>query len=275
MSDRTPTPETTHEATDDGPRKLPKALIGAAVVVVILLGAGLWWYFDRDNPDEVDLDTAAQSVSSTTAADTSDPADDTGAGDGTATSAAPSSDLTGTWTVDTTTGEFDFESATGTFAGFRVQEELAGIGAAEAVGRTGDVTGTFAIDGTEVTDAGFTVDMTTITTNESMRDRRVQDALNTAQNPTSTFKLTSPIELGADAATASKVEAKAKGDLTINGITKAVTFPLEARLVDKTIVVVGSLEVTFSDFGVEVPSSPKVVSADDHGKIEIQLLLNR
>lgn len=274
MSDPTPTPEPTREATDVTPRRLPKAVIGAAVVVVILLGAGLWWYFDRDNPDEVDLDTAAQSVSSTTAADASGPADATDDG-GTPSTAAPSTDLSGTWTVDTTTGEFDFESATGTFAGFRVREELAGIGAAEAVGRTGDVTGTFTIDGTEVTDAEFTVDMTTITTNESMRDRRVQDALNTAQNPTSTFELTSPIGLGADAATASKVDAKAKGDLTINGITKAVTFPLEARLVDKTIVVVGSLEVTFSDFDVEVPSSPKVVSADDHGKIEIQLLLNR
>ena len=47
----------------------------------------------------------------------------------------------GTWTIDAETGDFDFETATGTFAGFRVNEELAGIGADTAVGRTGAVTG--------------------------------------------------------------------------------------------------------------------------------------
>ena len=40
------------------------------------------------------------------------------------TSEAATSAIEGTWTVDTETGAFDFESATGTFAGFRVQEAL-------------------------------------------------------------------------------------------------------------------------------------------------------
>lgn len=268
MNDPTPTPSPPPET----PQRTRWVLLATGAVVVLLLGGGLWWFLDRDNPDEVDLDTAAQGVPSTTATSGgTDPGGSEPGGSGTTSS----SDLTGTWKVDSSTGEFDFESATGTFAGFRVKEELVGIGAAEAVGRTGDVTGSMTIDGTEVTDAEFTVDMTTITTNAEMRDRRVQEALNTSQNPTATFKVTSPIELGADAATASKVEAKAKGDLTINGVTKAVTVPLEARLVDQTIVVVGSVEVTFSDFDVEVPSSPKVVSAEDHGKVELQLLLTR
>ena len=69
--------------------------------------------------------------------------------------------------------------------------------------------------------------------------------------------------------------ATAKGDLTINGVTKAVEFPLQAKLVDGTVVVVGSLDVTFSDFGVEVPSAPVVLSVDDHGALELQLLLTR
>ena len=49
--------------------------------------------------------------------------------------------IEGAWTVDTETGEFDYETATGTFAGFRIQEELASIGSTTAVGRTGDVSG--------------------------------------------------------------------------------------------------------------------------------------
>lgn len=272
--DTSPSPAPTQSDPSPPRRRLPRILLVTGVVVALLAGGGLWWFFDRDNPDEVDLDVAAKGVTTTTAAagasESSTPATDSGNG-----SASASGDLTGTWNVDTNSGEFDFESATGTFAGFRIKEELAGIGSTEAVGRTGDVSGSMTIDGTQVTAAEFTVDLTTITTNESMRDRRVQDALGTSQNPTATFRLTSPIDLGADASTASKVEVDAKGDLTVNGVTKSVTFPLQARLVDQTIVVVGSLDITFSDFGVEIPSSPRVVSVEDHGKVELQVLLTR
>lgn len=243
--------------------------VSAVVVVAVLalIGGGLYWFLRDDAPDEVDLDTAAEGVSTTGSTP--------GGSSSTAPGGAAPTGIDGSWTVDTSTGEFDYESATGTFVGFRVQEELASIGAAEAVGRTNAVTGSMTIAGTEVTAATFTVDMTTITTNESRRDRRVQEALNTGQNPTATFTLTAPIDLGADAADGSEVTATAKGDLTINGVTRAVEFPLQAKLVDGTVVVVGSLDVTFSDYGVTVPSAPIVLSVDDHGVLELQLLLIR
>jgi len=47
-----------------------------------------------------------------------------------------------TWAVDTTVGEFSYEDSTGTFVGFRVDEELSGLGSTTAVGRTPDVSGT-------------------------------------------------------------------------------------------------------------------------------------
>lgn len=241
--------------------------VGVAVVALLLVGGGIFWFLRDDAPDEVNLDTAAQGVTTTTA----DESTTTTAGGGTATPDG----IDGTWSVDTSTGAFDYESATGTFVGFRISEELASIGSTEAVGRTNAVSGSMTISGTTVTDARFTVDMTQITTNESRRDNRVQSALNTQQNPNATFTLTEPIELGADAASGAEVTATAKGDLTINGVTKAVEFPLQAKLVDGTVVVVGSLDVTFSDFGVEVPSAPVVLSVDDHGALELQLLLTR
>ena len=49
---------------------------------------------------------------------------------------AATTGIAGTWTVDTSIGEFSFEDSTGTFVGFRVQEELCGIGSTTAVGRT-------------------------------------------------------------------------------------------------------------------------------------------
>ena len=117
--------------------------------------------------------------------------------------------------------------------------------------------------------------MTTITTNESRRDDRVQSALSTDQFPTATFELTEPIELGAGAADGETVTATAVGDLTVKGTTKSIEMAIEAKLVDGTVVIVGSTEITFADFNVEVPSAPVVLSVSDTGTLELQLLLTR
>jgi polyisoprenoid-binding protein YceI len=248
-----------------------KVVIGAVVAVLLVGGLGVWWFLKDDAPEEVSLESAVESVE-TTVPDSSAP-DDTESTDTTGTVA--DGGVSGSWTVDTETGEFDFESATGTFAGFRIQEELSAIGSTTAVGRTGDVTGSITIEDTTLTEASFDVDLTTITTNESRRDDRVQSALATDEFPTGTFTLTEPVELGADAGAGDPVEVTAVGELTLHGVTVPVEIPLEAQLVDDTIVVVGSVDIVFSDFGVEVPSSPVVVSVEDHGIVEMQLLLAR
>jgi polyisoprenoid-binding protein YceI len=232
-----------------------KVGLGIVAAVVLVGAAGLWWFFRDDAPRTVNLENAVASVNETAAS-----------GD-----AVTGTD--GTWRVDSTSGTFDYNSATGTFAGFRIQEKLASIGSTTAVGRTGDVTGTVTIADTTVTAATFSVDLTSITTNQSQRDSRVQQALATSRYPTATFTLTEPIALGDAAATGAKVSVTASGDLTIHGVTQRVEFPLEAQLTKNTIVVVGSIDVTFSDFGVSVPTSPAVVSVDDYGQLELQVLL--
>ncbi|MEZ5320635.1 MAG: YceI family protein [Microthrixaceae bacterium] len=243
--------------------------LGVGALLVVLAAAGLWWFFSGDAPDRVDLETATRGVR-TTLADSSQADGGTGS-----TTNEAADGLDGEWKIDTSTGTFDFKSATGTFAGFRINEVLSGIGSTEAVGRTGDVDGSFTITGTTVTAAKIDVDLSSITTDESMRDRRVQEALATDRYPTATFELSDPIELGADVASGATVEVDATGELTIHGVTRAVTVPLQARLVDGTAVVVGSVDVSFSDYGVKVPSSMRVLSVEDHGTVELQLLLKR
>ena len=235
-----------------------KVLIGSAVVLVVLVGGGLWWLLRDDAPEAVSLDAAVDQVD----------------GDGTtATTAAPASGIEGTWTVDTESGDFDFETASGTFAGFRVDEELSSIGANTAVGRTGEVSGSFTIDGDAVTEGEFEVDLSTLTTNQSLRDGRVQDGLETATFPTATFSLTEPIDLGDGAADGQPVSVTAVGDLRIHGVTESVEIPLEAQLVDGTVAVVGSLDFTLADFDVEAPTGPAVVSVSEDATLEFQLLL--
>jgi polyisoprenoid-binding protein YceI len=177
--------------------------------------------------------------------------------------------------VDSSVGEFSYEDSTGTFVGFRVDEELSGIGSTTAVGRTPEITGTLVVEGTTVAAVTIEADMTAITTNESRRDDKVQDALDTGQFPTATFELTQPIELGDAAASGAPVSVEASGELTIHGVTTRVTIPLEAQLVGDHVVVVGSLDIEFADFGVSVPSAPVVLSAGDEGVVELQLFFSR
>jgi len=246
-----------------------RLVVALAVLVVLLLaaGGGIWWFLRDDAPDAVDLETATQSLDTTSEATT--PAT---AGDETASAATA---VTGTWEVDTSIGEFSFEESTGTFVGFRVQEELSSIGSTTAVGRTPTVTGSITIDGTTLTDAEIEADMTALSTNDSRRDDNVQDALETGEFPTATFTLTEPIDLGDAVETGEATAVDATGDLTIHGVTTTVDLPLEAQVVGDNIVVVGSLDIVMSDFDVEAPSAPIVVSVSDDATIELQLVFTQ
>ncbi|MCO5318690.1 MAG: YceI family protein [Microthrixaceae bacterium] len=247
-----------------------KGSIAAGIALaVVLVAAGVWFLFFRsDAPPKVDLESATEQVTSTTTGDGD------GDGDGaTTTSEAPTpADIEGTWVVDDESGEFDFESATGSFAGYRVQEELASIGSTEAVGRTGEVTGEMAIAGTTMESVQVTVDLSAIESDKPRRDNRVQDALETEEFPTADFELTEPVELGPDAAASEEISVEATGELTIHGVTREVTVELAAQLVDGTAVVVGSIPIELSDFGVEAPSAPMVLSVSEEATIEFQLL---
>jgi len=244
------------------------ALVGVAAFLVLAGAAGLWFFLSGDEPEEVDLETAAGLLSTTTS--TAGPATTVGAEEATS---PPGVD--GTWTVDTSIGSFSFEDATGSFVGFRVAEELASIGATEAVGRTPEVAGTIEIEGSTLVSAVIEADFTAIVSNDNRRDNKIQGALDTDQFPTAGFVLTEPVDFGSVPAEGEPVSVTATGDLTIHGITNSADIPLEAQLVGETIVVVGSTEVVFADYDVEAPSAVIVLSVEDRGQIELQLFFTR
>ena len=272
------------------------------VVLAVLAGVGIWWFFRDDAPPAVDLEIAVSSVADEDRDDEADPIaaptaaetdpEPTAAPAATESAAvptvAPSTDeaaieptedvvdlVSGKWTVDTSIGEFSYEDSTGTFVGFRVDEELASIGSTTAVGRTPVVSGSISIDGETVTSVTVEADMAAITTNDSRRDRPVQQALDTANFPTATFTLTEPIDLGSDPASGDPIATTAVGELTVHGITHSVEIALEAQLVNDIVVVIGTTEVVFADYDVAVPRVPIVLSAEDHGIVELQLFFTR
>tara|TARA_B100001778_G_scaffold199421_1_gene164626 strand:+ start:159 stop:875 length:717 start_codon:yes stop_codon:yes gene_type:complete len=230
-------------------------LTTAALLIVIgaMAAYGVWRVISNA-PDEVSLDAAVASLE---------------------TSEVVGQDLSteGTWIIDSDSGSFTFEEASGSFVGFRIKEELARIGKITAVGRTGEVDGELIIGAGELQSVSVSADLSTLITNDSRRDRAARNALNVSENPIASFSMDKPVALSATDGSA--VSLKVKGELLINGIGREAEFDLQAQLVGETVVVVGSTEVVFADYDVEVPSAVIVVSAEDHGVVEFQLLFVR
>lgn len=229
-------------------------LTAAAVAVAAVAGFVLWWFVLRsDAPDPVSLDEAVVAAGDSTTAESG-------------ARGAPG-DVTGTW-VAASDGR--------SFVGYRVNEQLAGIGAVTAAGRTTGVTGRLTIDGTAVTAVSIVADMTSLRSDDSRRDGALRrQALETGAFPTATFALVEPITLpdGASDGTAFTVEAV--GDLEIHGVTRRVTITLEAQLVADAIAVVGSLEIEFADWDIDPPSAAIVLSVEERGIMEFQLVFIR
>lgn len=248
--------------------KTVKIVLAGVLLFVALAGVGLWYFFKDDAPPEV----SSEDARATAEAAAEELADDEPAATG--DTEAPEG-IEGSWVVNTDIGTFDFsDSASATFVGFRVEEELTSVGSTTAVGRTPAVTGEITIEGTTLVEAAFEADMTQITTDRSQRNSRVQGALGTGEFPTATFVLTEPVDLG-DAAETGAVTVTVTGDLTIHGVTQSVEIPLTAELVGEIITVTGQLGIVFDDYDVQVPSAPVVVSASDEGIVEILLFLTR
>jgi len=229
-------------------RSLRIVLIAVIVAALAFVG-GPWIYINvfRDDAPAPLADTTPAPVD--TSVDT--PAADT-------VPALPS-DVSGTWTV---TAE--------SVAGYRVEEILFGQNVT-AVGRTSAVTGSLTFDATSLTAASFDVDMTTVASDDSRRDRQFASRImDVATYPTATFVLGAPIVLPDDALSGNPVTVDATGELTLRGTTKTVTIPLTATLTATGIDVRGEFEVVFADWQIPDPSLPGI-STEDRGILEFAL----
>ncbi|MET0144845.1 MAG: YceI family protein [Ilumatobacteraceae bacterium] len=240
--------------------------VGAVVIVLGGIGAVIFYNLVKDDaPPEFTLDSVDPSgaVSTTGAASVSDPATPTTDTDGAAAPATGGGGGTGAdgpWTID---------SATST-VGYRVVEVLFGVDT-EGVGRTNAVTGDMTVAGSQVTEASFTVDMTTLKSDEERRDGQFNNNLmETSEFPTATFVLTEPIELGSVPADGTPTTATATGDLTLKATTNSVTFDVQAQKNGDKIQVVGLTDIVFADYDIPTPNVPGITT-QDHGKLEFDL----
>jgi polyisoprenoid-binding protein YceI len=238
------------------------AIGGGILVVLVIAGFAGWWFLIRDDaPGEANIDEASETL-------------DENAGSGSGSSES----LEGTWTVDTGIGTFDFDAGdfSGTWAGYRFDEELGGVGAQTAVGRTPGVSGTMTVEGDEVSAVDIEVDMTGLQSDEERRDNAIRSrGLQTEQFPTGTFTLTEPLALPDGIEDGERVDATATGELTLHGVTRPATLEVEAELREGAAVVVGRAPVAMADYDIEPPTNALVLSVDSEGVFEFQIFFSR
>jgi polyisoprenoid-binding protein YceI len=252
-------------------RWLKRALIAIPVLVALFFGSiFLYAKVLNDSPSalsESDLSEAVAGEQSTvTSAPAVDPAPstpDTAAGEsttGATTGEGQPSAFDGTWDV-TTESEF----------GYRVEEILLGVNTT-AAGRSNQITGSMTIEGTTVTEASFTVDVGSISSDESRRDNQFRGRImEVDQFPEATFTLGAPIDVGSVPAAGEQLTATATGDLTLHGVTRTVTFDVTAEAGDDRIGVLGSIPVVFADYGIDNPSTSGITT-EDNGVLEFVLV---
>jgi len=232
-------------------------IIGIVVVALVVVVGGPFVYFhfiQSDPPPRLTVDSVIPTTTSTAATGTTG----TRGPDTTTATEAP---LAGTWKI-----------GSGSVVRYRVKETVFGQ-SGTAVGQTNTVTGSMTVAGTKVTAATFTVDMTTVKSDQSQRDGQFQGRImDTADFPTATFTLTSPIDLAPVPADGTAATYPAKGKLTLHGTTKDVTFTLTTKRVGDIIAVQGDETITFADYDIDNPSGGPA-SVGDSGELEFALAL--
>jgi polyisoprenoid-binding protein YceI len=253
----------------------PRIAVAAILLAIVAAGAfGLWYLFLRPSgPAAVGDSSLVVPSAAASSAAAGGASASSGASAG-GSSAPLSGGVDGTWNVDTSLGSFsDFSDS---FVGYRVQEQLANIGGNTAVGRTPDVSGSLTIAGTKITAVTIEANLTTLKSDDTRRDGQLShQGIETSTFPNATFTLTSPLDLGSVPADGVEIDVTASGQLTLHGQTKDVQIPLKAKLSGSTIVVTGSLDITFADYGISKPNSFAVLSIADTGTLELHLLFTK
>jgi polyisoprenoid-binding protein YceI len=179
--------------------------------------------------------------------------------------------LAGTWMA-----------GSGSVARYRVSEKFAGqTSSHEAVAETSSVTGSLTVGGSagalQATGATVVVDLaslhsvdTVLGYNVSNRDRIVSQSLSVQRFPQATFKA-DPFAIPAGLESGQAATLSVPGQLTIHGVTRAVTATIKVQPSGVSFQAVGTIATAMTDFGV---SPPQVGITVVQPQVTIEFLLN-
>lgn len=167
----------------------------------------------------------------------------------------------------------------GTRARYKVQEQLAGISfPSEAVGSTEAVTGVIAVnpDGSFGPQSKIVVELTKITSDQSMRDGYVQGRVFETEKfplleivPKSTVGLASPLP------TSGQAGFQLITAMTLHGVTKDITWTVVSTFANDAVNGRATTTTDFATFNLTKPTLARLLSVDDKIQLEIEFKARR
>ena len=173
------------------------------------------------------------------------------------------------------------EITTGTRARYKVTEQLAGISfPSDAVGTTEGITGAIIVnpDGSIAPESKLTVDLKSLTSDQSMRDGYIQQrTLETDKFPTLVIVPKKAVGLPAPLPAGQQAQAGFQliVDMTLHGVTKETTWNVVATFGNTSVGGRATTTVAFGDFNMTKPTLARLLSVDDKIQLEIEFRCTR
>ena len=163
-------------------------------------------------------------------------------------------------------------------AAYFVGEQLASLRIpSTASGTTSEIEGEFHLtpDGTALaagTTSQFSIGLSSLRSDESRRDSRVRDALETAAFPTTTFTFTSFSGYDPSIPEGEQQDLLLTGTLDLHGVPREVTWNVEALRVANVITALATVTIAFADYGITPPSVGGFTLVGNEATLQVQLV---
>jgi polyisoprenoid-binding protein YceI len=148
-------------------------------------------------------------------------------------------------------------------------------GNVEVVGSTQTIEGQLQLDFADLSTLpgtnGFTVDMTSLTTDQSRRDNWVREnGPSFNRYPVAEFVATGLADTPLSYTQGEEVQFKMVGDLTVREITQPVTFDVIATFDGDTATGVATADLRMTDFDIEPPNFANTLTVADEFSVEVE-----
>jgi polyisoprenoid-binding protein YceI len=169
--------------------------------------------------------------------------------------------------------------AAGTKARYKVTEQFVGIDfPSDAVGSTEAITGSIIVnpDGSFHPSSKITVDLTSLSSDQSMRDNYIQGrTLETEKFPSLELVPKKAAGLAAPLPAAQQAGFKLITDMTMHGVTKEVPWTVVATFGNEAVAGRATTTVDFATFNMTKPSVGRLMSVDDKIQLEVEFRFRR
>jgi polyisoprenoid-binding protein YceI len=162
--------------------------------------------------------------------------------------------------------------------GFRAHEKYLSLPVpSTVVGRTSVVHGTMETRDGAIVATSIVVDMRTLRTNDSLRDRTLRTSLGPRWNKHPYGRFTLGIQpIGSDRFSSGSVaDVVARGTLRLHDVDRCVEFPLQAEFSGGRLQVAGRLKTKMTRFGFDPPSVAGLTTVKNGVTIEVKLTFVR